>query len=296
MRGIKARLTVPVLLLVAQGCGTPGAPAGGNCTDCTPVAADGPPSAGPDTGGAVDGAPGAEPGAALDAGVAYEHQAQVTASANLIPWKSCGATPAQVGPLAPGSYTVTLEASTLSKGGAAKDDYVIAEIPVDKQQYRYVSLNGVSDSFSFTSAQGGEVRLWFIDSDGEGNAGEATVYVNPGGHVAKVSAVTNLIEWDKGNCVATPAEIDSVPVGSYTIRLLSSTLETGGSPGDFVVIRLPIEVGNPGSQKRYVVLNGVGDSRSFSFNEESWGIEPVRVWYISETGAAAGGQATVVVE
>jgi hypothetical protein len=226
-------------------------------------------------------------------GVDADFTLDVSSQSNALHWNgSCAAKPATM-ELDPGSYTMTLVSSSLSKGSAAVDNYVLVHIPFasdhEQYNYRYTSLNGVNDSFQFDLEQSRKIRMWFIDSDLAGNAGEAQVEVTPGSHMATISAQENLLQWDKA-CNSDPANLGSLePSKSYSVRLAESSLDSA-----HVLVRLPLEFGNSQEYLRYVVLNGVGDALSFTFEEMDWQ-EPLRAWYLSD-GAISAGTAVLAID
>jgi hypothetical protein len=215
----------------------------------------------------------------------------VGASQNLLALDSCQVTPATLPDVPAGTYTITLETSTLSKGNVATspptasvDNYVIVQLPLSagdpQEDHRFFMLNGIGDSYDFTLATPGTIQVMFVDSDVEANAGEATVGLTPGGLQTTVDAVANVLRWRDG-CSSNPAMID-VNVRPHDVKLLSSTLEWGGLHGDYVLLRMPSEV--PQDDYRYVILNGVDASHAFSPNTT----DGIRAWFISPTASSTG--------
>ena len=82
-----------------------------------------------------------------------------------------------------------------------------------------------------------------------------------------ISATDNLIQY-REICNATPAEITDVPAGTYTITLDSSTLtanQYSGRNDQYVLLRIGAwEYNDPDRIYNFVMLNGVGDSFTFS--------------------------------
>jgi len=103
----------------------------------------------------------------------------VDAVANVLRWQEgCNSSPATMDVSARG-YSVTLLQSSLSSGSGSEDDFVILRLPseVPQDDYRYVMLNGVEASHTFTALTGGTLRAWFI-SAGTGDSGEASLGVS----------------------------------------------------------------------------------------------------------------------
>jgi hypothetical protein len=222
----------------------------------------------------------------------------VEAAANAVTLDACGVTPAVISNVAAGTYTITLSASTLSKGGVSGptppppsfDNYVIVHLPLaagdPNENHRFFMLNGNGASASITLATAGTIQVMFVDSDNVDNHGTGTVTLSPGGASATVDATANVLAYDTG-CHSMPATL-TVPSGTFQVKLLDSTLSSGaGAHDDFVLVRTPSEA--PMNDDRYVILNGVGASATFTpLNSTT-----VRVWYI---GASAGtGEAHVSV-
>jgi hypothetical protein len=250
---------------LAVGCGGGNSPATG---------------AGGDSGGS-GGAGGAAPSMFTIA---------VNAAANAVTLDGCGVTPGVLANVPAGTYSLTLTASTLTKGGVSGptppppsiDNYVIVHVPLAAgdahEDHRFFMLNGVGASATVTLAAMGTIQVMFVDSDTADNAGTATVTLSPGGMTATVSATANLISYDTA-CHSMPA-MQVVPDGNWRLTLLDSTFSSGaGAHDDFVLVRTPSE--QPTQDDRYVILNGVGATHNFTpFNSQT-----VRLWYI---GASAG--------
>jgi len=246
------------------------------------------------------GAAGGEPQAsgAGAGGSSTTRELAVDATKNAVRMDACGVTPAVIPDIAPGTYTIALTASTLTKGGVSGptppppsfDNYVIVHAPLPagdpNEDHRFFMLNGIGATASVTLPAMGAIEVMFVDSDLTDNAGTATVTLSPGGASATVDATKNVLAYDT-NCHSTPAML-VVPDGKYRATLVDSTLSSGaGAHDDFVLLRIPSE--QPTEDFRYVILNGVGTNHDFSpFNGET-----VLAWYI---GAGAGsGLATVMV-
>ncbi|HVZ70882.1 MAG TPA: hypothetical protein VHJ20_00790 [Polyangia bacterium] len=250
----------------------------------------------PDGGGGTTGTGGeAAAGGTTGAGGDTEYVVTVDATRNAVTLDGCGVTPATVAGVV-GTSTLTLTASTLTKGGVSGptppppsiDSYVIVHAPFPAgdadEKHRFFMLNGIGAMASVSFATAPSFDLMFIDSDTADNAGTATVGVTPNGTTATVNGATNLIAWDTG-CHSTPAT-QTVSGGVWRLTLVDSTFSSGaGEHDDFVLVRTPSET--PDDDHRYVILNGVGATQDFSpFNSQT-----VRMWYI---GASAGtGQAHV---
>jgi hypothetical protein len=267
----------------ASDAGPDGSDAGPDASDAGPDGSD----AGPDASDAGPDASDAGP----DANDAGPLVLNVVGATNVLALGSCGVTPATIA-LAAGSYTVTLESSTLSKGNVSGsppvpsvDNYVIIQLPLptgDAQSAkRFFMLNGIGTSSSFTLSAAGNLGAMFIDSDTTGNSGQATVRVQPGNLSAIVDATTNVIAWQTG-CASTPAST-GVTGATHTMTLTSSTLSAGGGEADdYVIVRLPSEM--PQDDFRYVILNGVNASKVFTpFN-----LFTLRAWFISPAGVGSG--------
>jgi hypothetical protein len=116
-----------------------------------------------------------------------------------------------------------------------------------------------------------------------------------------VDATMNFIALDA--CGVTPALFSAVPAGSYTIDLAASTLSKGGVSGtdpnmptpsvdNYVIVNLPLPIGDPQSADRFFMLNGIGASAAFSLPL----MGSVGVMFIDSDTAANSGQATVTLE
>jgi hypothetical protein len=222
----------------------------------------------------------------------------VDASQNALVLGPCGVAPATFAAVPPGAHTLTLTASTLTKGGvsgpkpaaASHDDYVIVHVPLPPgdahEDHRFFMLNGIGASASVTLPNSEQIDVMFVDSDTADNGGTGTVTLGPEGATATVSGTMNLISYDTA-CHSTPAA-QTLSSGQYRVTLMDSTLSSGGGAhDDYVLVRTPSE--QPMDPNRYVILNGVGASADFTpFNSTT-----VRIWYI---GASPGtGQAHVLV-
>jgi hypothetical protein len=217
----------------------------------------------------------------------------VSGASNALLLQSC-ATPATQ-TLGAGTFIISLDASTLSKGQVSggqttsNDPYVLVYADDTNASHRVFMLNGVGASASFTLATGGTVQVAFVDSDPSGNSGEATVSIQPGDFQLAVDATANVLAW-KTACKSSPASRD-FKAGSYQYTLSASTLSAGGgSKDDYVLIRTPSE--DPDGTDRYVVLNGVGNSKSVTFAASSG---TMYAWALG-VFAAPSGQAAVDVK
>lgn len=251
------------------------------------------------TGGmtGVDAADGPSTDASTDTGVDQGPPViptlGVTASSNNLLLDACGVTPAVFAAVPAGTYTLTLAASTLSKGSAAGspavDDYVIVHLPLPPgdpdEVHRFFMLHGTGASASVTLPATGTIELMFIDSDSVANVGQAMLTLEPGGYTATVDATTNVLRWTDG-CHSTPATLRVTDV-PHRATLVASSLSAGtGSTDNFVIVRLPLD--GPIAPDRYVILNGIGASHDFT---------PVNnlvlnAWFIGAT-AGATGEATI---
>jgi hypothetical protein len=212
----------------------------------------------------------------------------VDATANAVTLDGCGFSPAQIASVPAGTYTISLTASTLTKGGvsgpgtASTDNYVIVHVPFPagdpNENHRFFMLNGVGSSASVTLSQTMTIDAMFVDSDVAANSGAGTVTVMPGGMTMTVSGTTNDLAYDT-NCHSMPA-MQAVKGGMFSVTLVDSSFSSGGGAhDDFVLVRTPSEQNV--DDHRYVILNGDGASATFMpFNSTT-----VRMWYI---GAAAG--------
>lgn len=222
----------------------------------------------------------------------------VNGAQNVLALDACHVTPAELPNLAPGTYTITLDASTLSKGGVSNtnppvpsiDNYVVVHLPLPAgdpgSDRRFFMLNGLGASSSFTLTQQGTVQVMFIDSDTQSNSGQATVTVNPGNFSIIVDAVANVLPWSEG-CASAPPSTVNVGTGSQLATLAASTLSAApGQADNYVIVRLPSEV--PQDDNRYVILNGVNATQLFVPSDSS----PLRAWFISASSTGSG-QATL---
>jgi len=110
---------------------------------------------------------------------------------------------------------------------------------------------------------------------------------------ASVSATANLISLPA--CSATAAALVDVPAGTYTITLTASDLSKGNTIGgtpshdDYVLLGLPLEDGAPEEELRYLMLNGVGDSRTVTLAAKG----TVLGWFLDSDPSGNTGTATV---
>jgi hypothetical protein len=264
-----ARLALGLVFLLGGGCGS--------------SAGSGPPDAAARDADAPSDAPAQDDAGPQDD--ASTASITVSGAANVLTLASCRVTPAEIPDVpAGGPYTITLAASTLSKGvvasGAASvDNYVLIHLPLpatDPQHDRtFFMLNGVGATASFTLAAPGTVQAMFIDSDKASNSGTATVTLSPGGYSTTVDAAANVLRWQEG-CSSTPATTEH-DGRAYELRLVESSL-----PYAAVILRLPSET--PDDDHRYVSLNGVGAT----WQSEVLTGGTVRAWFVDATGAGAG--------
>ncbi len=211
-------------------------------------------------------------------------------AAQVLGWKTCASTPAESPPLGAGTYSVTLTASSLSKG-THKDDYLLIGLPVAPgsadERFRFVVLNGVGATQAFTLASPGVVRAWFLDSDHSNNTGTGTATVAPGAHALTVAGNSNVIAWLQ-DCKTSPAEVE-VPAGTHRLTLKASTYASAPGLSDaYVVIRLPLE---GDESNKFISLNGVGDSKVVTL--PAFGL--VRAWLLAESTGSQSGQVTITV-
>jgi hypothetical protein len=273
-----------VVLVAAPGCDDGNASAEDGGTQNTMVSDAG--------GGGGDGASG-------DAGAPPATLTLDAVNNSIVLERCAGLMPATVIGLTPGTHSIGLTASNLSKGSVSGpndsqlpsfDDYVIVHVPLAigaATDRRFFMLNGVGTMTDFTMSTGGEVHFMFVDSDAAFNSGSSTVTIDGTGPNATVDGIANVLAWSTG-CSSTPATL-TVSNHRHRATLADSTMSAGdGSREDFVLLRLPSE--QPRDPSRFVILNGVGASIDFTpFESDS-----LRAWYITpEIGAS--GQATVVV-
>jgi hypothetical protein len=261
--------------LVAVGCGGSGSQTTGGGTGTGDTGGGG--STGDPDGGVVSSGGGAI-------------VVTVNAASNAVTLAGCGFSPAQIAGVPAGTYTITLTASTLTKGGVSgprpsapsADNYVIVHVPLaggdPDEKHRFFMLNGVGANASITLSGTTTIDGMFIDSDQASNSGTATVTLTPGNQSMVVSATTNDLAYDT-LCHSKPAT-QAVAGSAFRVTLLDSGFSSGsGAHDDFVLVRTPSE--EPNNDHRYVILNGDGASQDFSpFNSQT-----VRMWYI---GASAG--------
>jgi hypothetical protein len=271
---LPAALLGLLLALTPAGCGNGSSGADGN------------------TSGGGDNGPG-EPGSISQTAIT------VDGASNHLVLQACGVNPTGQD-LQAGSYTVRLDASTLSKGHVATtddslvkstDSYVLVNLPIPAgagdQSRRFFMLNGVGSSSSFSLPSSGRLQVMFVDSDQDANNGEASVSIQPGG-VLRVDAVQNVLRWKQG-CNSRPAE-QYLDAGSYRFTLASSSLSSGGgSRDDYVILRTPSE--DPSDDRRYVVINGVNGSVDVSFQTSG----TLRAWALAVQNAP-GGTAVVNID
>jgi hypothetical protein len=116
-----------------------------------------------------------------------------------------------------------------------------------------------------------------------------------------VDATLNFIALDA--CGVTPALFTDVPAGSYTIDLAASTLSKGGVSGtdpnmptpsvdSYVIVNLPLPLGDPQSADRFFMLNGIGASAAFNLPI----MGSVGMMFIDSDTASNSGQATVTLQ
>jgi hypothetical protein len=264
---------VVVILFSLGGCGGSGSQSSGSA------------GSGGNTGAASDPGNGGSTGSGGNS-----FTVTVDATMNAVTLDGCGFSPAQLPNVPAGTYTISLTASTLTKGGVSGptppppsvDNYVIVYVPLPagdpNENHRFFMLNGIGANASITLPAQATIQVMFIDSDTADNTGTGTVTLSPGGMTATVDAVTNDLAYDT-NCHSMPA-MQVVAGGNFRVTLLDSAFSSGGGAhDDFVLVRTPSE--QPMDDSRYVILNGDGASDAFApFNSQT-----VRLWYI---GASAG--------
>jgi len=291
MRGKSTRCATTVLvfavLATMGGCGSPGS----NDSKQNGIeGAGGFDGSGGNAGGSAQGGGGTS-GEGGEGGAPPNPTTTVLGSGNLIAVEACGAVPATAPDVPAGTYTIRLDASTLSKGEVdtqpklpAIDNYVVVHLPISAtadNDHRYFMLNGLGSEHTFTIDQPGTVEAFFIDSDSDANHGTATLSLNPGGLQITVDAAANVLGW-RLLCKAEPARL-WVEAGQREISLVGSTLSSApGRKDDYVVIRLPSEL--PEDDYRYVMINGVGSSFSYNAANSDW----ARAWFISPSAATSG--------
>jgi hypothetical protein len=113
-----------------------------------------------------------------------------------------------------------------------------------------------------------------------------------------VVAAQNVLALDA--CNVTPSVIADVPAGSYKIELVTSTLSKGSvtnGPDDlpfpavdnFVIVNLPLGVGDPQEARRFITLNGVGASADLTLTAPG----TIRIMFIDSDAGANAGEGTV---
>jgi hypothetical protein len=223
----------------------------------------------------------------------------VDAVQNALLLDRCGTTPATLADVAAGAHTLTLTASTLSKGAVSDDNgnpipavdpYVIVNLPLPAgdpgSHRRFFMLNGVGTAANVSLPAVGTIRMMFIDSDMGSNSGQGTVALDTAGPTGMVDGAANLIPWD--SCSTTPATV-TISNRLHRVTLVESTLSSGGgSKDDFVILRIPNETAT--NAHRYVILNGIGASHDFTPYKGT----TLRAWFLAATSGATG-RATLVV-
>jgi hypothetical protein len=109
-----------------------------------------------------------------------------------------------------------------------------------------------------------------------------------------VDAASNAVTLD--GCGFSPAQIASVPAGTYTIALTASTLTKGGVSGPaaassdpYVIVHVPLPAGNPDEKHRFFMLNGVGASESITLPSSM----TIEAMFVDSDVAANAGTGTV---
>lgn len=271
---------------------------GGNNSPVDAVDTSAPVDASNDGTAPADASDASSPNDAGSDGGAAPLSAKILAAQNGLELDGCSVNPALLSSIPPGTYTITLTASTLSKGGVSGttpptpsvDNYVVVNLPLPAgdphEDQRFFMLNGIGAAASVTLPATGTIQLMFIDSDMASNSGEATVTLEPGGYSATVNAVNNVIRWQEG-CLSTPSTL-VLPGGPQRVTLVDSSLSDGnGSTANYVLVRIPSEM--PMDDHRFIILNGVGSFFDFTpFNSST-----LRAWFINSSGGS--GQATISV-
>ena len=98
-------------------------------------------------------------------------QATVDATTNVIAWRTtcAGSTPAAIS-LSKAAQRVTLVSSTFSSATQAQDPFVLVRLNNEMQvnDHRFIILNGIGASYTFTPYANSTLRAWFISANGGG--------------------------------------------------------------------------------------------------------------------------------
>lgn len=295
-----------LLFILVAGCGGGGSDSGKGGTGPAGLGGAGGilGTAGTTGGGGVDGiggtvgVGGSNAGGSGGTGGALPTTFTVLGGQTRLVLDACNLTAATLPNVPAGNHTITLTASTLSKGflqnATAQDNYVIVELPLPAgdpdEKHRFFTLNGVNDHLDFTLPAPGTVRVMFVDSDIDYNSGTATVAITPDNLTATVDAMTNLLRYDQG-CGSNGASL-VVSYRAHRLTLTASTLSSGpGAMDPYVLVRLPVEEVN--YDFRFLTLNGVGDSVDFI---TSGNTDFIRAWFITATGTSSGSATLTVTD
>ncbi|HVV48693.1 MAG TPA: hypothetical protein VHO06_03460, partial [Polyangia bacterium] len=113
-----------------------------------------------------------------------------------------------------------------------------------------------------------------------------------------VDATMNFIAVN--TCGVTPQVFTAVPAGSHTLTLTASNLSKGGVSGgdpnnptpsvdNYVIVNLPLPVGDPQSDMRFFMLNGVGAAATFNLTSAG----NVQTMFIDSDAVSNAGTGTV---
>ena len=98
-------------------------------------------------------------------------QATVDATTNVIAWRTTctGSAPAAIS-LSKAAQRVTLVSSTFSSAAQAQDPFVLVRLNNEMQvnDHRFIILNGIGASYTFTPYANSTLRAWFISANGGG--------------------------------------------------------------------------------------------------------------------------------
>lgn len=221
----------------------------------------------------------------------------VSAPASALALDACGAVPAVIPEVSPGTYDIELTASNLSKGNVSDeddnespsfDDYVIVNLPLPPgdpaEDMRFFMLHGVGDTMSVTLTEPGPVNVYFVDGDNEYNSGTATVSLKGGDAVQQVTvdATANVIAW-KSSCKGTAPATVTTSDSPQRVTLVSSTFSSvAGATDHFVLLRVANEM--QVNDHRFTMLNGIGSS----FEYTPYAGDVLRAWLISASGGGSG--------
>ena len=169
-----------------------------------------------------------------------------------------------------GTHTIKLKSSTSTNDGWGNLAILhltkaegLESVPKSSWDYLWICLNGVDDEITFTLDTTVTVRAGVIDDHPADNEGDITLEVD--------GETTYTVDLDQNYThLAEPPKLTKwlafdLDAGTHTIKLKKSTSVYYGW-GTVVIFNLSSGISDTGSNYLWFVLNGVGDSKTITFD------------------------------